>query len=90
MTPDIASDKDFADEHAMLCAVELPKARHDAERLTAMLSALVEVLGLVIAVGSGGDAAKANELAEGVTARIFEAATENAGVAALVQGRAHD
>ncbi len=75
----------FADEHAMLCARELPQARRDAERLAEMVSALIESLCLVAAVGGQGEPDQINTLCEGISARLFEGAAEKAPLGAMLR-----
>lgn len=71
----------FSDDHAKLLSRELPMARRNSDRLADVLSTQVEALGLTIALAAHGDPAKASELLEGVTARLFEAVGEKAPIA---------
>lgn len=63
---------------------ELPHARRDPERMSALIEQLARSLGLAIAVGTNGDAAGIDKLMAGAEAHAHAEAVASAPLARLI------
>ncbi len=76
----------FENALALLISRELPLARHDPDRLSAITERLTHALAVTIAIGSGGDAARASTIIEGTRNYLDETVADLLPIGRLVRG----
>ncbi len=71
----------FEESLVKLCAVEIPHARRDPERLAAMIERLADSLALTLAIAGGGDMERTNRLYSGAESYMLGMITDYQRVA---------
>lgn len=76
---------EFGDKLNALVSLEMARGTvHDPEKMSGILESLASALGFSAALAGGGDTARISHLLEGVTAYVFEVATERAPLAKMI------
>ena len=74
----------FGDRLSGLCAMELAAAKGDADVSGEMIERLLNSLAFTIAISCKGNAKAMDEMLEGATAYLYEAATKHGPVATSI------
>lgn len=75
----------FGDLLSGLCATELSAAKADPDRVAEMIERLLNSLAFTIAIGAKGDPKGMDQMLEGATSYLFEAAGSHQKAAALIE-----
>lgn len=76
---------EFEQSLVKLCALEIPLARRDPERLAGMIERLADSLALTIAMAGGGDLERTNNLYAGTEQFMLEMITDYQRVAKMAK-----
>lgn len=76
---------DFADKLNSLVSLEMSRGTiHDPGKMSDIIENLASALGFAAALASAGDPSRMSHLLEGMTAYVFEVATERAPLAKMI------